>query len=290
MPGLMPVCCVAQAWHSAWSCACRCGVWPFCGYTNDCARPVPLPSRRTPATAPALVHPIVIRIVCLPVVGVGSWSLHSFHLWWRWIGFTADIVGPHLCDLAVRAPLGPHRLPRAMLLSTHGGVTRARIKFRASVDGVAASRHAGAERAVVVGASLRHRALLPRHVRLLLLLLLPHLLLLLLLETSTAHQAEQSAHGGADGRALARIAADGPAHRAERPTAQPALEGAAAKRRLLWRRVAGRGRRHGHARIRGIETRLLHGPSIALALVRLLLLRRLAARRIDVGLRRIHRS
>src|SRR5262249_46655494 len=53
--------------------------------------------------------------------------------------------------------------------------------------------------------------------------------------------------------------------------------------------LGGRRRRHGHARIRGIETRLLYGPSIALALVRLLLLRRLATRRIDVGLRRVHR-
>src|SRR5215467_14638907 len=260
MPGLMPVCCVAQAWHSAWSCACRCGVWPFCGYTNDCARPVPLPSRRTPATAPALAHPIVIRIVSLPVV-CGSWSLHSFRLCWRWMGLTVDIVGPHLRDLAVRAPSGPAS---------------------------ASSRHA-ALLPRWLGASLRHRALLPRHVRLLLLLLLLHLLLLLLLETGAAHQAEQPAHGGANGRALTRIAADGPAHCAERPTTEPALEGAAGERPLLWRRVAGRGRRHGHARIRGIETRLLHGPSIALALVRLLLLRRLASRRIDVGLRRVHR-
>src|SRR5499425_1420601 len=145
-----------------------------------------------------------------------------------------------------------------MLLSSHGGVARARIKFRASVDGVAASRHAGAEGAVVVGASLRHRALLPRHVRLLLLLLLPHLLLLLLLETGAAEQTEESADAGADGRAFTRVAADGAAHRAERRTAQPALDRAAGERLLLWRRVAGRRRRHGHARIRGIEARLLH--------------------------------
>src|SRR5262249_25266335 len=191
-------------------------------------------------------------------------------------------------DLALRAPPGPAsassrhaaRLPRCRSASAN--------KFRASVDGVAASRHAGAERAVVVGASLCERALLPRHVRLLLLLLLPHLLLLLL-ETGTAHQAEQPAHGGADGRTLSRIAADGAAHCAEGPTAQPAFEGAAGERPLLWRRVAGRRRGHGHAGIRGIEARLLHGPSIALALVRLLLLRRLAARRVDVGLRGVHR-
>src|SRR5215813_8029535 len=126
MPGLMPVCWVAQAWHSAWSCACRCGVWPFCGYTNVWARPVPLPSKRTPATAPALVHPIVIRIVYLPVVGVCSWSFHSVRLRLRWIGFTADIVGPHLVGFEHHRVL--HRIPRAMPLCLHDGVARARTE------------------------------------------------------------------------------------------------------------------------------------------------------------------
>src|SRR5262249_41758285 len=111
-----------------------------------------------------------------PCRGCGLWSLRSFRLEWRWIGLTAYILGPYFRDLALRAPFGFRIgfLAPCCSPSTRC-VARARIK---SVDGVAASRHAGAERAVVIAASLRQRALLPRHVRLLLLLLLLHLLLL----------------------------------------------------------------------------------------------------------------
>src|SRR5215467_8264508 len=127
MPGLMPVCCVAQAWHSAWSCACRCGVWPFCGYTNVCARPVPLPSRRTPATAPALVHPIVIRIVFLPVVGVLMVS-SLFPPLVEVDRVTADIVGRTFVPWPLEHRRIPHRLSRAMLPCFHDGVARTRTE------------------------------------------------------------------------------------------------------------------------------------------------------------------
>src|SRR5215470_3777093 len=131
MPGLMPVCCVAQAWHSAWSCACRCGVWPFCGYTNVCARPVPLPSRRTPATAPALVHPIVIRIVSLPCRGcwlmvsslcpppVEVDRVHGRHC------RPAPCRTRTFVTWAFEHHRVPHRLPRAMPLCFHDGVALA---------------------------------------------------------------------------------------------------------------------------------------------------------------------
>jgi hypothetical protein len=48
----------------------------------------------------------------------------------------------------------------------------------------------------------------------LLLLLLLHLLLLLLPVADPAHAAEERAHSCPDGRALARVTADGAAHRA----------------------------------------------------------------------------
>jgi hypothetical protein len=109
------------------------------------------------------------------------------------------------------------------------------------------------------------------HVRLLLLLLL-RLLLRFLIGPGAPDHSEETAHGGADGRTFSCIASDGPAYRAQRCPAKPAFEGAAPERLLRRRRVHRWGRRHGHSRIRRIETGLLHGPAVALALVRFFLL------------------
>src|ERR1700682_6217838 len=140
---------------------------------------------------------------------------------------------------------------------------------------VAAAGHAGPERALVIGASLGHGVLLLRHVHLLLLLLLLLHLLLLLPVPHSPHTAEQGTHAGTDGRALARVAADGATDRpqgraAEGPTAQPALGS------LRCRGIHRGWRRLRHWGVRRVEACLLDGPAVALTLVGLLLLEGLA--------------
>src|SRR5262245_56343154 len=145
-----------------------------------------------------------------------------------------------------------------------------------SRNGVTAAGHAGAERAVVVGLSLIELPLLLGHVVLL-------LLLLLLVPLRAPHHAEQGADPGADGRALTSISPDRPADRAERRPTRRAGEQSALRR-------ARRGRwRRGDARVRGIESALLHGPAVALSAIELLLLRGLTPVGIDVGLRQRRR-
>src|SRR5262245_65941640 len=73
-------------------------------------------------------------------------------------------------------------------------LSRAPVDFDATPlhgHGVAAARHAGGECAIVGGVSLGKGALLLRHVALL-------LLLLLLVPSGPAHEADKSAHAGAD--------------------------------------------------------------------------------------------
>jgi len=105
-----------------------------------------------------------------------------------------------------------------------------------------------------------------------LLLLLLLLLLDLLVGPGPPHQPKQSADGGADGCTFSGIATDGPSDRSQRRTTKAAFEGAAPEGLLLRGRIPGRWWRHGHPRIRRVEAGLLHGPAVALALVRFLLL------------------
>src|SRR6185295_3996889 len=80
--------------------------------------------------------------------------------------------------------------------------------------------------------------------------------------------ADEGPGGRADGRALARIAADGTAHRTDRRAAR--------RRSGHLTRRAGGWRGHGG----GIHAGLLGRPDMAFALVLLLLLRALPARRV----------
>jgi len=105
-----------------------------------------------------------------------------------------------------------------------------------------------------------------------LLLLLLHLLLRLFVGPGPPHQPKQSTDGGTDGGTFSGIATDGPSDRSQRRTTKAAFEGAAPERLLLRGRIPGRWWRHGHPRIRRVEAGLLHGPAVALALVRFLLL------------------
>src|SRR5215813_2196109 len=149
-----------------------------------------------------------------------------------------------------------------------------------SVHRVAAGRHAGGEGPVVAAAPLGQGVLLLGHVALLLLPLLLHLLLLFHVPAAP-HHAEHASHAGADGRALSRVAPNRAAHRPERRSAHgspkhPALGS-------LWLRGVRRRRwRPANLWIGRVEARLLDGPAVALSLVGLFLLRRLAAGRIDV--------
>jgi hypothetical protein len=70
----------------------------------------------------------------------------------------------------------PHGDRLIALIHGAGGPIRRLLVHRITARG-----HAGAERAIIVASSLRHRVLLLRHVGLLLTLLLLHLLLLLFL-------------------------------------------------------------------------------------------------------------
>ena len=98
------------------------------------------------------------------------------------------------------------------------------------------------------------------------------------------HRLGESAHPCPDGRALARVAADGAAHRSQRSPACRPPQHAALRRLRLTVILRGRGLGHGHLGIRWIESGLLHRPAVALALVRFLLLVALAAFWIDVRL------
>src|SRR5262249_27336875 len=84
-------------------------------------------------------------------------------------------------------------------------------------DRVSAARHAHAEGAVVVRASLRHDPLLLGLVGLL-------RLLLFLRPAGPTHEAEQAAHPGPDGGALACVAPDSATHRTQGCAARGAPE------------------------------------------------------------------
>src|SRR5215468_7693062 len=177
------------------------------------------------------------------------------------------------------APARPIR--RGAAVSRARAVRRIRIRsiglMRGSpvcvvlLNGVAAAGHAGTQRALIV---LLLRADLLR-VRLLLGLPLTDLLVL-------PHGAEHRAGGGADRRALARVAADGAADGADRgPPCRPASSTRG------WRR---RGRRSVRGRGGRVEPRLLHCPHVAVRPVLLLLLLALSLLRVVVGLRRSGRG
>src|SRR5262249_22638359 len=142
-------------------------------------------------------------------------------------------------------------------------------------------RYAGAEGTVVVAPPLGEGVLLLSHVALLLLpLLLLHLLLFIHV-LAAPHHAEEPSHASAEGRALSSVTPDGAAHRSECRSAHGSSEHPSLRPLRL---LAVRGRRWwpAHLGIRRVEAALLDCPAVALSLVGLFLLRRLAAGRIDV--------
>src|SRR5215813_6886237 len=171
-----------------------------------------------------------------------------------------------------------HRLPPHGLLTVRRSMASA---LSESVHRVATSRHAGGEGPVVVVAPLGEGVLSLGHVALLLLpLLLLHLLLLFHV-SAASHHAEETSHTGPDGRALAGVATDGAADGPEGRSAHGSPE-QSALRSLRLRIVRRRRGWPSHPGIRRVEASLLDGPAVTLSLVGLFLLRRLAARRIDV--------
>src|SRR6266487_4138473 len=199
-------------------------------------------SSATPAATKTSTSPIFWQV--MPMAPPCIWSLPMAGI--LWVLMCGRLPMPCLERCACTRRILSSMMPRSMVTA---GVSRSPMALmrRPSARRVAATRHAGVERALVV-----------------------------------------RAHAGAYGRALSRVAADRPADGAEGRAAHGALEHAAL-RRLRLAELLRRRRRRRHARIRGIESRLLDGPRVALALVRFLLLRALAPGGIEVCLGRRRR-
>src|SRR5215470_6004887 len=137
-----------------------------------------------------------------------SWCCTSCEAWKTGSGSNP----PAPCDQAGGA--SSHDATTITTITMCGRSLVTSLSSPSSIHRVAATRHAGAERTVVVGAALRQGVLLLRLVRLLLPLPLLHLLLLLLVLARSANQPEETADGGADRGPLSGIAADRATRRA----------------------------------------------------------------------------
>src|SRR5713101_7539918 len=247
-------------------------------------------SSATPASTKTSTSPIFWQV--MPIAPARIWSFPMAGI--LWVLMCGRLPMPCLERCACTRRILSSMMPRSIVTA---GVSRSPmtvIRKAPSRDGfsarrVAAARHACAKRALVVRAPVGQRALLLRHVSLLLRLHLLSLLLLLFFRPHPPYPAEEHADPGPDGSALSRVAPDCAADSAEGRAAEGSPKEPALRRLRLAELLRRRGRRS-HPRIRRIETRLPDGPRVALALVRLLLLRGLAFGGIEVCLGRGRRG
>src|SRR5574342_10541 len=167
-------------------------------------------SSATPASTKTSTSPIFWQV--MPMAPACIWSFPMAGI--LWVLMCGRLPIPCLARCACTRRMLFSMMSRRTVTA---GVSRSptAVMRGLSARRVAATGHAGVERALVIRATVGQGALLLRHVPLLLRLHLLLLLLPLVGPPRPSDGAEERAHAGADGRALSRVAADRAADGAE---------------------------------------------------------------------------